>query len=218
MRVWRLSVTSTLMSILCFSASPAFATAISFTGAATPIAAPPNASLHAVESDVLAPFFTERTGFLLPSNVTVDFTAPGTYPGPPSGPLPSLIAGTYVDSYFLITDPVGANQSPTREFKGSITFSTDILGLITMDSEFATSNLLLGHVGTLYSLGYSQDQGDIITISANRRMLTFDMFSAPAADNIRIITAADVPEPTTVVLTGTGLAAFIARRRRRQSS
>jgi hypothetical protein len=151
--------------------------------------------------------------------VTVDFTAPGTYPGPPAGPLPSLLAGTYVDSYFLITDPVGANQSPTHEFKGSITFSTDILGLITMDSEFATSNLLLGHVGTIYSLGgYSQDQGDIITISADRRTLSFDMFSAPAADNIRIITAADVPEPTTVVLTGTGLAAFIARRRRRQSA
>ena len=218
MRLWRLSVTSSLMSILCVSATPGFATPISFTGAATPIAAPASASLHAVESDVLAQFFTERTGFLLPSNVTVDFTAPGTYPGPPVGPLPSLLAGTYVDTYFLITDPVGANQSPTREFRGSITFSTDILGLITMDSEFATSSALLGHPGTTYSLGYSQDQGDIITISANRRTLSFDMFSAPAADNIRVITAADVPEPTTVVLMGTGLAAFIARRRRRQSA
>jgi len=203
--------------LFCASAVPALGTPISFTGAATPIAPPANASLGSVESDTLAQFFTERTNFQLPSNLTVDFDVPGTFPNPPVGPLPQLLANTSVDSYFLITDPVGSDQAPLREFRGSITFSTDILAIITLDSEFATSSPVLGHPGTIYSLGYSQDPGDIIAISADRRTLSFDMFSAPAADNIRIITQASVPEPTSLLLLGTGLTVAMARRRRRAS-
>jgi hypothetical protein len=70
------------------------ATPISVTGAVTPIAAPADARLNSVlESNTVAPFFTEVTNLLLPVNLTVDFNAPGSYNANPVS-TSTIAAGT----------------------------------------------------------------------------------------------------------------------------
>jgi PEP-CTERM motif-containing protein len=209
----RMTCLATAFQVLV--AVTAHASAISFTGVVTPIAAPADARLNQLESDTLAHFFTEVVDHTLLAPLTADTDTPGTYP--PTLLVPVVIpAGTRVDSYYLITDPVGTPNA-SREFIGSITFDTDILGLIVNDPTFAASNAAVGHPGTLYSnagIGVEIGSPDTFTLSANRRTLSFDMVSGPAADDIRIITAQSVPEPATGVLVVTGLAALLRRRRR----
>src|SRR5206468_7625285 len=91
------------------AAGRAGATPISVTGAVDPISAPADARLNTVlESNTLAPLFTEVMGFFLPGNLTVDFNAPGTYNANPVS-TSTIAAGTRVDSYYLVTDPIGSD-------------------------------------------------------------------------------------------------------------
>jgi hypothetical protein len=194
--------------LLVLATGRAGATPISVTGAVIPIAAPPDARFNSVlESDTVAPFFTEVKDFLLPGALTVDFNAPGTYNANPVS-TSTIAAGTRVDSYYLVTDPIGADPANSRNFVGSITFNSDILGAIVLDPEFAASNGVVGHPGTLYSPGGIQLElggPDAFTISADRRTLSFNFVSNTAADNVRIITVASVPEPASILLVASGL-------------
>src|SRR5215471_11226679 len=133
--------------IVLIAVGRAHATPIGVTGAVSVIAPPADARVNSVlESNTIAPFFTEVTHLVLPVGLTVDFTAPGTYSSPPVS-TSTIAAGTAVDSYYLVTDPVGADPANTRTFVGSITFNTDILGAIVLDPEFASSNGVVGHLG-----------------------------------------------------------------------
>jgi hypothetical protein len=203
--------------VLLVAMGRAQATPISVTGAVSPIAAPADARVNSVlESNTVAPFFTEVRDLVLATGLTVDFSAPGTYNSNPVS-TSTIAAGAAVDSYYLVTDPVGADAANNRTFVGSITFNTDILGAIVLDPEFASSNGVVGHPGTLYSpagIGLELGAPDTFSISADRRTLSFNMTSSTAADNIRVITAASVPEPTSMLLLGTGLVGVGVRRLR----
>jgi len=210
-------VQCSLVALLLFAAIPANAAVLGVSGAVSIIPAPADARLGMLESNTVAPLFTEVTGLKLPSNLTVDFNAPGTYNSNP-GSLPFIPAGTVVDSYYLITDPVGSDVNNVRNFSGTITFSTDVLGVIVLDPEFASSNGTLGHPGTLYSpAGIALELGspDTFTLSGGRRTISFSFSSNTAADNMRIVTAA-VPEPASAVLVVAGLAGVLLLRRRLQ--
>jgi PEP-CTERM motif-containing protein len=197
---------------LCAS-SAAQAGPILVTGSVTIVPAPADARLQAFESNTEARLFAEVLGLVLPGSVTVNVDSPGVYPSPPAT-TGTIGPGTVVESYFLVTDPVGSDPANIRNYVGSITFSTDVLGIILLDPQFAASNAVLGHPGTLYSAaGYSLDPGDVLTLSPDRRTVSINFSSAPAADNLRIITA-PIPEPGTLVLLGTGAAAALLRRRR----
>lgn len=210
-------VQCSLVALLVFAAIPASAAILGVSGAVSIIPAPADARLGMLESNTVAPLFTEVTGLKLPSNLTVDFNAPGTYNSNPVS-LPFISAGTVVDSYYLITDPVGSDVNNVRDFSGTITFSTDVLGVIVLDPEFASSNGTLGHPGTLYSpAGIALELGapDMFTLSGSRRTISFSFSSNTAADNMRIVTAA-VPEPASAVLVVAGLAGVLLIRRRLQ--
>ena len=124
-------------------------------------------------------------------------------------------------------------------FDGSLTFDTDILGVI-MTNHQATgpgnhrprlleiSDAVLGNPGTTYPpLGFSERQlelgqgseSDRVTLSADRRTLTFHMVVQPTNDQLRILTAPSsnsaVPEPSSFAMVGLMLAVGAAVRRSR---
>jgi hypothetical protein len=214
--------------------TPARAGIVSVSGDAQQIAAPSSVVSGATESADFVRIFLERRNFTLPADLEVDFTEPGLYDQPKDLPSPSplLAAGTRVDSYFFHTDPpVGKS---VYVFDGSVTFSTDILGVILFNPDsnpkLTETDTLLGHPSTTYPApGLDtrdvefEDGSDDVTLSADRRTLTFHFVTAPGPmDQIRVITAesidtAAVPEPASLSLATLGLfaGAVVGWRRRR---
>jgi PEP-CTERM motif len=205
---------------LLASVGTASATIVSVSGAVSIIAAPANARVNEVlESNSVAEIFAEQTGLLLGSGVTVDFTGTGFQNMSTPSPLPVIPAGTRVSSYLLVTDPLGADPFSGHDFKGSITFDSAILAVILLDPEFANSNAALGNVGTLYSsfgMGLELfDNQDTFVVSPDGKTLSFAFSSSSGADHLRIVTAAGVPEPSTVLLLAAGLTSVLIRNRKR---
>ena len=207
-------LTSCILSLV-FTAS---ASVIGTTGQVSIIPAPANATVNGpLESNTTGFLFAEQTGLVLPSTLTVDFTSTGAHTANPVGPLPTISAGAHVDSYYFVIDPIGSDANNLQTFDGSFTFSSDILGVIALDPEFASSDATLGHPGTLYSgSGVAFEMGsprDSFDISADRRTLTFSTAANTASDNLRIITSA-VPEPGSAVLVVAGLLGLACRFQR----
>lgn len=204
------------------AATSASASLVSSTGSASVIAPPADVRVNmGLESDTSSFFFTEMQGLTLTSAVAVNISSSGLYSSNASLTPGSISSGTTIDSYYLHTDPVGAPSNDII-FDGSLTFDTDILGVIVLDAQFAASNAELGNPGTLYS---SSGQGlelggpDTVDLSISGRTLTYHLGTSTAADDIRIITAADVPEPGSLALVAVSLGALaMAGRRRTQSS
>jgi len=211
---------------LALAANVASAAIIASSGAATPIAPPADVTLNALESDTLAPVFVERTDFTLPVDLQVHITLPGTSPTAVDmnfspGAIP---AGTRIDSYYVHFDSLG--DSTTTEavvVDGSITFDRDVLGLIVGPILLNESNLLVGAPGTLYpsdpSLeivagGAGLEANDLLTLSSDRRTVTFNFRNTAHLDSFRIIT--EVPEPGSCVLLASGLGLLAAMRWRRR--
>jgi hypothetical protein len=144
--------------------------------------------------------FVEKTNFVLTSPVHVDISAPGTVNTAPAQLTPlDIPAGTLVNSTYLHHDQPGISQNTQQV---SISFDTDVLGIITLDSSLVASNGQLGVPTTLYHTtsagqgyelntnGCSTSPGiqDQIILSPNRRTITVctNVYGAP--DDIRVLT------------------------------
>ena len=189
-----------------FSAPAARADIIGTSGSVVIIAPPADARLgELVDPDVLQ-VFPESSDVDLGSALAVNATAAGTYDNG-VGPGAELAAGITVDSFMVVCDSGGRSATCT----GSITFDTNVLGLIFSTADLAASDAILGHPGTLYSgtlANRGQEAGDSVTLSSDLRTVSFvDTVSSPG-DDIRIVTApeaATVPEPSSVGFVGTCL-------------
>ncbi|MGN6367815.1 MAG: hypothetical protein ACTHN5_06100 [Phycisphaerae bacterium] len=175
------------------------------------------------ESNTAIREFVEAEPKTLTQAVAVDLTAPGTSPGAADDNLsPGTIpVGTVVNSYFLHFDPVGKPSTPVT-LSGSITFDTPVLGLIALSSTLNGSIGSLGLASTTYASG--SDHGmefapnadgtnDVLTLSADRRTVSFTVTANLNGDELRIVTG--VPEAGSLgVVVGGGIL-LAARRRRR---
>ena len=192
---------------------------MSSTGQVSVIAPPASVVVNSgLESNSLAYFYTEKRDFTLGSTVTVDAHGAGLYNSNATLNGGTIASGTVVDSYYLHADPVG-EPTATFLYDGSVTFDTNILGIIVLDPEFAASNGQLGHTGTLYSAsGQGLELGgpDTVTLTVTGETLSFHFGTSTAADDIRILTAASVPEPSAsiLLLTCVGLCFVVLRKRR----
>ncbi len=164
---------------------------------------PPSVELNTLESDTKIRVFQEKSGFTLPSAIGVDIAAPGTYNSLASLTPGNVSAGALVDCYYLHADPVGAFPNTSQFQTGSITFSSDILGVIVLDPTFNLSDSVLALPGTTYGVNARQlEMGnpfDSVIELADRRTLNISLANNTAVDDIRVITAAAGTIATTAV-------------------
>jgi hypothetical protein len=164
-------------------------------------------------------FFQERDDYTLPSDVTINARAPGTYST--AGPSQVLSMGQVVDIFFIHMDVVSGTvvHGGGGSTAASIVFDEMILGVIGIATDLDASDSL-GDPFTIYlpvpAARQIWESEDILTISADRRTLTLDSLRVGSAttyaDQIRVIVA--TPEPGTAALMASGLAVLAASRRR----
>ena len=210
--------------VLSFHAGQSRAAISSLSGDIEQIAPPASVVIQNLTSSDFLRIFREQMNFTLTSDLGVDFTLAKVYDGTGDLPTthPTISAGTAIDSYFVHGDSLG---SALVQFDGSITFDTEILGVILTNKIgtasnpgsklLETSDGILGYVGTAYpsagntnrqvELGASLSGADQLELSADRRTLTLHLSVAEAIDQLRVITApslttAAVPEPSSAIL------------------
>jgi hypothetical protein len=174
--------------------TPARADVTAISGSVLFVSPPPSVAVNVLESNTNIFLFAERTTLTLPTAITPNITAPGTYP--PDALTPSTIpAGTVVDTFFLHADRVGTGFTVAIKLSGSVTFDSEILGLQIGGDGLVFQSEFLGAPGTAYTpagfgyeLGVACPNGDIVTLSADRRTVSVCSALFDAADDLRIIT------------------------------
>ncbi|MCY2942828.1 MAG: fibronectin type III domain-containing protein [Planctomycetota bacterium] len=172
---------------------------ITLKGQALAINAPVTVAVNKFEDQSYAKFFAEKVGVTLSSALNVDASIAGTYSLTPSMTPATILAGTKVNSYYLHADTVGASTN-FNHMKGTITFSTPILGVISTTANLNKSDYL-GANGTFYPNAQRKAESpdaahpDFFWISADRKTLTFDLQTSTASDDLRIITEAALASP-----------------------
>lgn len=167
--------------------------------------------------------WAEQVSYVLTSDITLDSDLADptkTYGNGGGGTIaivgaggPTITKGTAIDSYYFYYDPRN-----TASILATITFSTKVLGVVVVTSEFVNTDFL--RVGSapypgdpaFSARGYELNQ-DTLRLSADGRTLTIDNSASNPGDQIRVITAA-VPEPSTMGLAAAALIGLGFLRRR----
>lgn len=219
-----IKVVFTSLLILSLSANSAFATLI--VGNDIPASLEANA---APESDTDVYLYQEQENFTLAEDLYVDYLVSSDSTG-------IITSGTEINSFIFNFDAVGDDYS-RGSFSAMIShlFDTEILAIIwsgyrsdvinqpISDNYLDLSDDILGVAGVTYATG-SDGRGletedlfdangtkDSFTVTGNQIDLSL-FVRAPYADQVRVITAAKVPEPTAILLFGTALCLFGFRR------
>lgn len=165
------------------------------TGAIQIIPPPPAVTIDALQSDTTIFGFAEQQGAVLTAPLTVDAAVPGTYSlAAQINNKAKLPAGTHVDSHLFTSDPLTKQGGGNRV--GTVTFDSEILGVIVARSPLANSDHL-GASGTSYPGAFNYRElelkpastgGDTFTISADRKTLSLDLRTDKFFDQVRVIT------------------------------
>ena len=191
------------------------------TGDIQVISAPASVSLGELQSDTTIFGFNEAQSYTLTSDLFINGSGAGLHlgSGPGNTATDFIASGTKLNSYLFHVEPV--NTDITR-FTGTVSFDSNILGIIFETNELNLSDTMLGATGTSYFSGnFRGFEGsgsgpciglyDCATISANLREITLDLGTSTQLDQIRIITS-PVPLPATVFLFGTALSGLMGFR------
>jgi hypothetical protein len=181
--------------VACASAS-VFGDIVSVGGAAVVDEPPANISAGQWQSSQEIRVWFEREA-VLASNLNLNHVNTGLVNGTTTLVSGAVDAGTVVQSYMARLDP-RQNNGITRT--GSITFNSDILGVI-VTSGFAATDSILGRGGIIYNtnvnrgLELGENSNESFAISTDRRTLEFTMYVLnQPTDDIRIITADSIAE------------------------
>lgn len=178
-----------------FTPGSAQADILSVSNQITVISPPPSVITGAYSNNLIY-LFPERTSFTLTNNVRVNITKPGTYTSSIQVVAGStnIATSTLVESYYLHHAGPTSNNVATA----SITFDTNVLGIICIASDLVASHTQLGALPTVYqttagSQGYELGTSiinDKVTLSADGRTVTVTTSASPGAqDDLRIILA-----------------------------
>ena len=219
-------------ALACLVPSPVRAqTVVSSTGVHLLSSAPPSVVEGQITSNTQTTAFQEMQDVPLANALGVDISTPGTYNSAHPLTPGTIAAGSKVNSFFFYSDPQNNNKGVG--FTGSLTFDSDILGLIVRVNSLNQTDPVLGASGTTYPTGAPADTDrgleitgtgpDSVTLSADRRTLTYNFNTAQFVDEVRVVTsAAPVPEASTTVsfglLLALGLGGLVVAAKRRKTN
>ena len=145
---------------------------------------PADVTLGALE-DNASVFVFHESDFTVSGGFAVDHAAVGLVDAGAELMTTPLVDGQRASSYHVHLDTVG-NQLAIVD--ASITFSTEILGVLVRDSSLTNTNSSLGAPETLYAPGGGPELNpDNFEISADRRTLSFTGSVSVGVDRLRVI-------------------------------
>lgn len=159
----------------------------------------------------IIPFQNSRTGMYKSGRNSVQSRWSGT-----------VAPGRY-DSFIVHADKSGKKVI----FSGSITFDTDIIGIIFKTQTLSTTDFLLGAIGTNYADATNKHGIELrgannwFSISTDRRTLEFQSVVTRNMDELRILTntsATAVPLPASIWMFGSALCLLTWIKRRSDTS
>ena len=145
---------------------------------------PPSFALNVVESDTTTHVIAESPCTILPRDIVVNRSTPGSFNGG-SNELTVIPAGTAVCSFYVHPD-----RATNGGLQGGLEFATPILGLIYERPQFDATTPILGVPGLDYPApnGAFAEPHDLFELSANT--VTWDVrMGGVWADVMRVIVA-----------------------------
>jgi len=204
----------TVLSLLVFNCNTSQASITGVSGNVQLIASPSSVILGALQSDTTIFGFNEVQNYTLTSDLFINGNGAGLHVGTGNAATNFITSGATINSYFFHVDSVSTDFS---RFAGTISFDSNILGIIFERNELNNSDSILGAIATNYPIDQNRnfEAGqcgtavyDCATISANLREITLDLSTTSQIDQIRVITS-PVPVPATFFLFGTALSGLM---------